>query len=80
MADVDVKKLIKDLGETNWSTDNEAQMKAVQLLKGLALSDDDLANQFMKAVDTATTSIAKKLLTKNEQNESIASRASDLLI
>ena len=76
----DVKKIIKDLGDTNWSTDNEAQMKAVQLLKGLALSDEQIANKFMKAVDSATTSIAKKLLATEEQNESIVSRASDLLI
>ena len=61
-ADADASKVIKDLGKTNWSTDNGAQMKAVQLLKGLALSDDPKSNEFMKAVDKATTDIAKKVL------------------
>lgn len=58
----DVNKIIKDLGDTNWSTDNEAQMKAVELLKGLAFSDDPKANEFMKAVDKATTKIALDVL------------------
>ena len=65
----DVKQVIKDLGDTNWSKDNEAQMKAVQLLKGLALSDDPKANEFMKAVDKATTSIAKQVLEEDTTNE-----------
>ena len=80
MADVDVKKLIKDLGDTNWSVDNEAQMKAVQLLKGLALSDDELSNKFMKAVDAATTNIAKKILGEMTKNEDIRCRANSLLV
>jgi len=37
-------------------------MKGVQLLKGLALSNEDLANEFMKKLDTATTEISKELL------------------
>lgn len=59
-AEVDVPKLIADLGKS-FGGSNEEQMKAVQLLKGLALSDDPLANKFMKALDTATTTIAKKM-------------------
>jgi len=58
----DVKKLIGDLGKTNWGSDNDAQMKAVQLLKGLALSDDPKSNEFMKALSDASTGIAKKVL------------------
>ena len=69
MAEVDVKKIIKDLGDTNWSVDNEAQMKAVQLLKGLALSDDKLSNKFMVKVDKATTDIAKELLGTAESKD-----------
>lgn len=56
-----VKQIIKDLGGS-FSKDNESQMKGVQLLKGLALSDEDLANEFMKKLDTATTEISKELL------------------
>jgi len=56
-----VKQIIKDLGDS-FSKDNESQMKGVQLLKGLALSDEDLANEFMKKLDDATTEISKELL------------------
>jgi len=56
-----VKQIIKNLGDS-FSKDNESQMKGVQLLKGLALSDEDLANEFMKKLDTATTEISKELL------------------
>jgi len=62
----DVKKIIKDLGDTNWSSDNENQMKAIQLLKGLATSDEKLSNDFMKIIDKATTDAANKLLATNE--------------
>lgn len=79
MAEVNVKKLIKDLGDTNWSKDNEAQMKAVQLLKGLALVDDDLANEFMKKIDKYTTTVADALLKGKDVSESIINRAGELL-
>jgi len=58
----DIKEIIKDLGNTDWGSDNEAQMKAVQLLKGLATSDDPLSNTFMKKLSDASTSIAKSVL------------------
>lgn len=51
----DVQKIIKELIDTGWSGDNESQMKAVQLLKGLATSDDPMSNKFMKALDKATS-------------------------
>jgi len=58
---VDTKEVIKSL-QDSFSKDNESQMKGVQLLKGLATSEDELANKFMKELDTATTEISKKLL------------------
>jgi len=61
-ANVDVSKIIKDLGDTDWGADNDAQLKAVQLLKGLSLSDDPKSNEFMKALSSASTGIAKKVL------------------
>ena len=61
-AEVDVKKIIKDLGDTNFSGSNDEQGKMVALLKGLAFSDDPLSNKFMKALDKATTEISKEVL------------------
>jgi len=63
---VDVKKVLSDLEKTEWSKDNESQGKAVSLLKGLAFSDDPLANAFMKELDKASTVIVRKLTSKNE--------------
>ena len=37
------------------------QMKGVQLLKGIAAADNDLANEFMRALSDAYTSIAEKI-------------------
>ena len=65
-AEVDVTKIISDLGKTNWGSDNDAQGKAVQLLRGLAFSDDTKSNEFMKALSDASTAIAKKVLGVNE--------------
>lgn len=62
-----VKKIIGDLAG-DFSGSNEEQMKGVQLLKGLATSDEDLANKFMKKLDAATTKISKEL-TKDESVE-----------
>ena len=53
--EVDVKKVIQDLVDTDWSKDNESQMKAVQLLKGIALSDEPEANKFMADIDKFTS-------------------------
>ena len=50
-------EVIKDLIATDWSSDNEAQMKASQLIKGLSLSDEPAANKFMKALDKYTSSL-----------------------
>lgn len=56
----DVKKVIKDLAG-DFSKDNKSQMGGLQLLKGLATSDDPLANRFMVALDKATTKISNEL-------------------
>lgn len=60
LEEPDVSKIIADLGSA-MAGSNEEQMKAVQLLKGLALSDDPKANKFMKALDKATTQISKDM-------------------
>jgi len=43
---------------TSWSGSNEDQMKIVQLLKGIALSDDEVANKFMKKLDSLTSGLS----------------------
>jgi len=52
---VDVSKIIAELIKTSWGGSNEEQMKAVQLLKGVALSEDPRSNKFMKALDDFTS-------------------------
>jgi len=58
--EVDIKKIISDLISTDWSKDNDAQMKAVQLLKGIALSDEPASNKFMAAIDKFTSGLDAK--------------------
>ena len=57
----DIKKMIKDL-QGNFSGSNEDQLKCVELLKGLALSDEKISNDFMKKLDKALTEISKEIL------------------
>jgi hypothetical protein len=71
--------IIKDLMDTDWGNNNESQMKAVELLKGLALSDEDISNQFMKELSDASTSIGKKVLNTKEMKENFRQKASLLL-
>ena len=59
-AEADVSKIIKDLGD-DLAGSNEDQMRGVQLIKGLALSDDPKANEFMETLDAATTQISNDL-------------------
>jgi len=61
IQEVDISSVIKGM-QGNFGGDNESQMKGVQLLKGLATSDDPKANEFMKALNTATTKISKEVL------------------
>jgi len=62
-------EIIKVLGDTDWGADNKAQMKAVQLLKGLALSDEPASNAFMKKLSNASTSIAKSMKESMEKSD-----------
>lgn len=53
----DAKAIVKELIDTSFGGDNESQMKAVQLLKGLATSDDPASNAFMKKLDNWTSGL-----------------------
>jgi len=64
---VDIKKIIAALRDTDWGDDNKAQGKAVQLLRGIAFSDDPLSNKFMKALSDASTKIGNSLLKKSDE-------------
>lgn len=77
----DVKEIIKDLGNTDWGNDDESQMKAVQLLKGLALSKEPISNMFMKKLSDASTAIAKTVLDNkpDEKNESLLIKTNAIL-
>ena len=68
--EVDVEKIIDDLAD-NFGADNEKQMAGVQLLKGLATSDDPKANEFMKKLDQATTEISKEMSGEEKVEESV---------
>ncbi len=57
---VDIQSVIKALIDTSFGGSNEEQMKAVQLLKGLATSDDPMSNKFMKALDKFTSALDVK--------------------
>lgn len=59
-ADTNVQSIIDELIGTKWSGSNEEQMKAVQLLKGLATSDDPAANKFMQKLDQVTSGLDSK--------------------
>lgn len=81
--EVNIDSIIKELIDTNWSGSNEEQMKAVQLLKGLATSDDPKANDFMKKLDNFTSSmkanesLADKIVNRvNKVNEDIPAKFS----
>jgi hypothetical protein len=67
MADVDVKKIIKDLGSASFAGSNEEQMKMLQLMKGLATNDSKEANEFMSLIDKAATNAMKKVLGGEEK-------------
>ena len=80
-AAVDVTGMIKALGNTDWGEDNEAQMKAVQILKGLAVSEDPKSNSFMKALSSASTGIAKKIGGSDEAvKEDVVEKTSDEIV
>jgi len=64
----DIDKMIKDLAGS-FGGSNEEQGKMVQIMKGLAFSDDPKANKFMKAMDKATTAASKEVLGESVENE-----------
>lgn len=76
----DVKAIIKELGDTNFSGSNEEQGKMVQLMRGLAFSDDPMANKFMKAMDKAATEIQKKLSNGDEKKDEAVILTADRVI
>ncbi len=53
-------EIIKELISSSFGGSNENQMKAVQLLKGLATSEEAPSNKFMKALDKWTSSLDPK--------------------
>jgi hypothetical protein len=58
----DVKVIIKELVDTDFGGSNEDQAKGIQLLKGLAFSEDPKSNAFMKELNDAYTKIGKEVL------------------
>lgn len=69
---VDIKKIIKDM-QGDFGSSNEKQMAGLQLMKGIATSDEDIANEFMDKVDKAITKISKEVLDegKGKKKESV---------
>lgn len=57
----DIDSVIKGM-QGNFGGDNASQMKGLQLLKGLATSDDPKANAFMKKLNASMTAISKEVL------------------
>ena len=52
---VNVQDVIKAVIDTSFGGSNEKQMKAIQLLKGLATSNEPASNKFMQALDKLTS-------------------------
>jgi len=62
---VDIKKIIKDLVDSDLSSTNEQQGKFSQLIRGLAFSKDPLSNKFMKGLDSLITKYGTNFLKEN---------------
>lgn len=60
MEDADVDSVIKSIIGLDWGGSNDEQGKAVELLKGLAFSDDHKANKFMATLNKFTSSLNPK--------------------
>lgn len=50
-------EIVKELIDTSFGGSNDSQGKAVELLKGLAFSDEAISNKFMKALDKWTSGL-----------------------
>lgn len=61
---VDIDQVITDLINTSWGGSNDEQAKAVELLKGLAFSEDPKSNRFMDALDQFTSGLDPEDFTK----------------
>lgn len=76
------KDVIKDLVDGNWSGSNEDQASAISKMKGLAMSDTDASNEFMKKIDAATSKMGKSEKKENlrfKENRYHQSQLSNLL-
>jgi len=67
--EIDARKIIKDLEATNLSGSNKEQGKFAQMIKGLAFSNEEISNQFMKELDKVTTEISKKILGEKKEKK-----------
>jgi tRNA G37 N-methylase TrmD len=50
-AEPSIQEIIKDFIETDWSKSQESAGQAINLLKGLAFSDDPVAKKFINDLD-----------------------------
>lgn len=64
---VDILDIIKDIRDTDLSSTNEQQMKFVQLLKGIATSEEDLSNKYMKGLDKVITNYTTEFVADKEK-------------
>jgi len=65
--DKTVDATIDELISTSWGGDNESQGKAIELLKGLAFSDDPKANAFMMKLDELTSGMDASALGESKK-------------
>lgn len=65
----ETKRAIQSLISTNFGGSNEEQGKAVQLMRGLAFSDDPAANKFMQALNKFTSSMDPSDYTGGDSKE-----------
>jgi len=63
------QEIIKELMATGFGGDNENQMKAVQLLKGIATSDEEESNAFMAKLDKALKGMSEDFGIDTEEFE-----------
>jgi len=54
------EQVISDLVKTNFSKDNDSQAKALELMKGLAFSDEEISNKFFAHLEKAVNSFKTK--------------------
>lgn len=67
---VDVKKILKDLADVNWSENKEEKHKAAQLIIGLINNEEDeMAKEFALRLDKWTTEIYRDLVKESKEDE-----------